>query len=131
MSKGRSYLISCTSPTIFFCSIFLLLFFSNMKCKRRIIKFIQFFAPVSFGVYLFHEEPLIKEVFMNNAFVSYVSLNPFIMALAIIATSLCIWFVGSLVDRGRLLMFDLLKVRNFCTWIESNLRNGLTRLCRK
>jgi surface polysaccharide O-acyltransferase-like enzyme len=122
--KGGSYLISYTSPTIVFCSIFLLLFFANMKCNRILIKFVRFFAPVSFGVYLFHEEPLIRAVFIKDAFIHYLSFNPLVMALAVIATALCIWFVGSLVDKIRLAIFNLLKIRNFCILAENSLNTA-------
>lgn len=119
--KFGEFLISYTSPTIIFGSVFLLLYFKDLKCGKTLTKFISFFAQVSFGVYLLHEEPLIRDTFVHDAFVGYLSLNPVIMALAVIGTALGIWLVGSLVDRIRLFIFDLLKIKQLCIFIESKI----------
>lgn len=121
------YLISYTSPTIIFCALFLMLFFANIRCNQSLIRFIKYFAPVSFGVYLFQEEPLIRETLIKNAFVHYLSFNPFVMSLAVIVTALCIWLIGSLIDRIRLTIFNVFKVREFCIWVV--LRLSRTAKC--
>lgn len=125
--RGGNYLISYTSPTIILCLVFLLLFFANIKCNRTVVRFI-FFAPVFFGVYLFHGEPLIKDAFIDNAFVHYLSFNPLIRAPAVIAIAFCIWLVSSLVDRIRLIIFDNLKIRQFCTFVEGKLSTFVNTL---
>lgn len=119
--KGGTYLLEYTSPTIVLCSVFLLLFFANIKCGKRLTKVIKFFAPVSFGVYLFHEEPLIRDNFIINNFIGYLSLNPFIMVLAVLGTAIFIWLIGSLVDRIRLSIFNFLKVKELCSFLEQKI----------
>lgn len=116
--KWGDYLIKYTSPTIVLCSVFLLFFFMNLNCGKILTKFIRIFAPVSFGVYLFHEEPLIRDTFIKNAFTGYLSLHPLVMALAVIATSLCIWLLGSSIDGIRLFVFNLFKIKKLCNFIE-------------
>ncbi len=113
---GR-YLISYTAPTIVLSAVFLLLYFSNLKCSKT-TKIIRFFAPVSFGVYLLHEEPLIVDNFISGAFVSYGALNPFLMAAAVVGTALCIWLIGSAVDHVRLQLFHWLKIKQLSVSIE-------------
>lgn len=115
------YLIKYTSPTIVFGAIFLLLFFANYKCGKQLKKFISFFAPVSFGVYLIHEEPLIRERFISGRFVKYLSLNNVFMIMAIVGTVMIIWLIGSLVDKIRLVLFDVFKVKEKCIWVEKKI----------
>ena len=119
--KGGNYLLAYTSPTMVLCSVFLLLFFANIKCGKKLTGFIKIFAPLSFGVYLFHEESLIRDNFINNAFIGYLSLNPFIMVLAVLGTAIFIWLIGSLVDKIRLSIFKLLRVKQFSVFIEQKI----------
>ncbi len=113
-----NYLISYVSPTIVSCSVFLLLFFSRLDCREGLKRLIRFFVPVSFGIYLFHEEPLIREAFIVGAFRHYIELNPFLMVLAVLITALVIGFAGALIDRVRLEIFNILKVKQHCGNIE-------------
>lgn len=120
------YLIGYTSPTILGGAVFLLLFFKNLSTSQGAICFAKFFAPVSFGVYLFHESPFIRDHFIVGAFQSYVSLNPFVLPLAVLGTALAIWLVSSLVDWVRLKLFELLRVRTFCRFVECKGRAAVT-----
>ena len=115
-------LVSYTSPTIILCSVCLLLFFANFKCGDKMKKFISFFSPLSFGVYLLHEEPLIRESLINNRFADLLKYSPLIMIFGILISAIGIWLVGSLVDIIRFMIFEALKVRQLCNKIESKLK---------
>lgn len=128
---GGGYLISYTSPTIILCSVFLLLFFANIKCGKKLTRFIQFFSPLVFGVYLFHDEPLIRETFLKNAFIGYLSFNPIVMILAVIGTAIAIWFVGSLADKIRLTVFNLLKIKELSIFLEHKISEFVLFLKKK
>lgn len=67
-----------------------------------------------------YHSPLVRATAITNRFVGYVSMNIFVMPLAIIGTALGIWLVGSIVDLIRMKLFDLLRVRQFCNWVEKN-----------
>mgnify|MGYP004611784031 CR=1 FL=1 len=110
--------VQYTSPTIVLCAVFVFQFFKNIKYRKWMIKFIAFFSPISFGVYLFHEEPLIREHFISGKFVDYLSKNFISCMLHIIITVIVIWLVGSLVDKIRLILFELLRIDQFSDWIE-------------
>lgn len=112
--KGGNYLVEYTSPTIVLCSIFLFLFFVNLKINNRWIGVIRLFSPLTFGVYLIHEEPLIRSALISNRFESYASMPPMRMALAAVGTAIGIWLTCSLVDWLRLQLFNLLKVKTLC-----------------
>ncbi len=123
--KGGTYLIRYTSPTILLCAVFLLLFFAKLSVKGVWKKLIAFFAPVSFGVYLIHEEPLIREHFITGRFAGYSSLPPLLAVLAVLGTAFGLWLVCSLIDRVRLALFDVLKVKEKCADLESFFRRRL------
>lgn len=116
--RGGRYLIEYTSPTIVLCSLFLFLFFLNLRFAPMTKKMIGLLAPVSFGVYLLHEEPLIRSHFMIDNFANYLSLNPIVMALAILGTALGIWIIGSIIDYLRLMIFNILKLRKLSNFLE-------------
>ena len=110
--------VNYTSPLIIVCAVTLVLLFKEINCGSKLIKFIRFFAPLSFGVYLFHEEPLIKNNFIEDHFEIYATYNPLLMIFCVIATAIIIWFLGSLVDMIRLKIFDYLEIKRLCLWIE-------------
>lgn len=107
--KGGGYLIAYTSPTILLSAVFLFLFFANLKFNDYIKKFISVFAPAAFGVYIIHLQKFIWEE-LDNAFVSFIDLNPFVRILAIFGTSLGIWLFCSIIDLIRMKLFSLLKI---------------------
>ncbi|MDE5996039.1 MAG: acyltransferase, partial [Eubacterium sp.] len=72
--KDGNFLIRYTSPTIVLCAVFLLMFFLKLNIKPGMCKFIKFFAPASFGVYLLHEEPLIRDKLITGTFVGYLNM---------------------------------------------------------
>lgn len=112
VAAGR--LISYTSPTILGCAVALLALFSQLDLGRRATAFARFFAPLAFGAYLFHTEPLVWYELLKDAFVPLVSLSAPLLVVAVLAASLLIWLVGSLVDWVRVRLFGLLHVGDLC-----------------
>jgi hypothetical protein len=91
-------------------------------------KIIAFFAPIAFGVYLIHEEPLIRDNFINGRFKEYLQFNPVVMVLLVLATAFAIWFICSLIDRLRLKLFEVLKVKQLAGDIEDSLKNKFNKI---
>jgi hypothetical protein len=108
---SSNILVNYTSPTIVGAAIMLLLYCSNINFSNVWRKIISFFAPVSFGVYLIHVEPLIWTNLFKGHFADYLELSPTIMAIAVLGTALAIWFVCSIIDRVRLEIFKILKLK--------------------
>lgn len=109
----KTDMVTYTSPAILLASSGLFLFFANINIKNNVFKkIIMFFAPLSFGVYLIHTEPLVWTQVMSKAFVSYINLSPAMLVVAVILTALSIWLVCSLVDFLRFYLFKLLKIKN-------------------
>ncbi len=117
--KQDGYLLSYTSPTMVLSAVLLLLLFSRMKLSGRWTAFVKFFAPAAFGVYLLHEEPLIREALILPLGAQIGKLNPVLMLLAVVAGAATIWLVGSLVDKFRIWLFNLLRIREKCQALEN------------
>jgi surface polysaccharide O-acyltransferase-like enzyme len=120
--KGGNLLVSYTSPTIIGAAIMLLLCFSKINFRNAWKKIIAFFAPIAFGVYLIHEEPLIRDNFINGRFEEYLKYNPVVMVLLVLGTAFAIWLVCSLIDRIRLKLFEVLKIKQLAGNIENSLK---------
>ena len=48
---------------------------------------------------------------MAGRFSGYLTLNPVVMIIAVIGTALGIWLFASMIDKVRLMLFELLKIK--------------------
>lgn len=125
---GETIFINYTSPTMLLSSIVLILFFSQMTLGNKLCKFVSFFASVSFGVYLIHDAPLIREIFIKDTFAVYSTYNPVFMVVAVIGTAVGIWFVCSIIDKIRFHIFKSLKVNAKCIAVENMIINEVKKI---
>lgn len=107
-------LVSYISPTIILAAVSLLLFFSRLKLKGYMIKIVSFLAPLSFGVYLIHDFPLVRIYLMKKAFVNVVNMNPILMVTVIIGSAVIIFVICAFIDWIRLMLFNIFKVKVLC-----------------
>jgi surface polysaccharide O-acyltransferase-like enzyme len=77
---------------------------------RGVRAVIRFFAPVSFGVYLFHAQPFVFHRILGGALTGLPALPAAKFALAIPALALGVFLVGSAVDWVRIGVFRLLRI---------------------
>lgn len=115
-------LVNYTSPFVVLCAVCLIVAFKEMKSGELLKKITGFLAPVSFDVYLFHDEPLVRTAFIVGAFNSLLFKHPVIMLLSVIGTAVVIWFAGSMIGRVRILIFKFLRVGRGCEWVEAQCR---------
>ena len=114
---------SYTSPTMIFEAICLLFFFSNLTIKNPIlIKLISFFAPLTFNVYLFHTRVFdIIFFYEKSYFYKYITgLGENFLFFKVYLISIIIFIFCSFIDYLRALLFKLMKVREFCIYIENS-----------
>ena len=116
-SHGDAF-VRYTAPGVLFCGVFLVLFFAKLRPGKCMQALIRFFAPVSFGVYLLHAEPLMWDHFLSDAFTWAVRYNAVVTCLIAIGAALAIWLAGSLVDHVRRLLFKLLHVDKLCRKVD-------------
>ena len=100
-------------------AISVLLFFTQIKYNKYLVKIINFIGPLTFGVYLIHEHTLINKFFIKNIFerdsnnLPLHSVIKFILlrALKVFSISICIDYV-------RYILFTFLRIRKICFFIE-------------
>lgn len=127
-STWNSPMVTYVSPTILLSAIALLLFFRRIHINRVTKKLIGFFAPVTFGVYLIHEQPLVRQYLVSDKFARYGSYSPALLVLSVIGTVFCIWLVCSLLDAIRLYLFKVLKIKTLCSSIIQITEHGVKSL---
>lgn len=104
--------VSYLSPTVLFAAITLLVLFARHPVLPKWLhKLVAFLTPVSFSVYLIHEQRQVRENFIADRFASLVDLPPALFVLYILGTVLAIYLVCSLVDYVRLWLFRLLRIK--------------------
>lgn len=109
----KSLLILYTSPTILFNGIALFLLFTRIQFKRTwIIKIIRLLSPVTFGVYILHTHPQIGKVFfMDKPFAVFADYPIPLMILAVLISAVAMFVFFGAVDRLRIWVFDILKLK--------------------
>ncbi len=98
--------------------IVLLALFSKLGMNKIMTSITKFFAPATFGVYIIHLHLCIWFL-LKQRFKIYAQYPIPLMIGAIILTVLGIWLICSLIDRIRILLFDLLKVKKYCIKLEN------------
>ena len=111
-------LVNYCSPFVVLAGVALLQLFSQLQPGRGAEKFIAFFAPLSFSVYLIHENAMIRREFVQGRFAQFASYHPILLILLVIGFAIAIWLGCSLVDAVRQKLFALLGVKQRCNKLE-------------
>lgn len=117
-----------TSPIIFTAAICLLLYFSQVQLSSKAKRITAFLAPMTFGVYLIHDNGLIRNTLIKGSFAIYKTMPPMKMVCAILGTAIAIYLICSIIDWFRIKLFNLLKINEFCKNIEDKIRNVLLKI---
>ena len=125
--KGAMLLYNYISPTEVLLSISLLIIFANIKVSSKAAKLIGFAAPATFGVYLIHDNPLVRESVIAKIGGRIAELPGILPPVAVCGTALGILIICLLIDRIRIALFDLLRVKALAEKIESLRQNMMER----
>jgi len=111
------------SLTMILQTISLTLFFSQIKYNKYIGKIITFFGPLTFGVYLIHENEhvrrnIIKKLFAKDS----VDLSLKTVIFLVIYRAFLIFIICSIIDYFRHIIFMFFKVRKICIYLEKKIR---------
>ncbi len=118
--QSSKALLSYLSPTIVLASVAMLVLFKDMKFKR-IAGLIKFFTPLTFGVYLIHDNTLMRNNFIAASTKYLAEKNPLITVLAMLGYILAIYVICALIDYLRLLLFKVLKLKERFIKIEKKI----------
>ena len=102
-------------------SCLLLIFFANLQIKPN--KIITFFAKHSFGVYLFHEHPFIRQAIIKDRLIFIANYNPLLAILTILGIALLVYLLGTLIEFIRKLIFKLIKLDKLTEKIDNKIVN--------
>ncbi|MCD8129640.1 MAG: acyltransferase family protein [Oscillospiraceae bacterium] len=128
-AKLDGYLISYTSPKIFLSAVALFMAFIRMRFTERISQLLVIVSPLSFAVYLIHEHPLMREyVVPYERFGSFVELNPLLMVIFVLGAAVLIYSACIVIERIRIELFRLIRVRSLAEKIDRWLRKAKNRI---
>ena len=88
-----------------------MILFSKMNIKEHLKKVIKIFAPVSFSVYLIHFHPLVKYYILQDHLKFILDYHVVTMLLAFFGIVLAVYFICSLIDLIREILFKKLKIK--------------------
>lgn len=113
-------LVNYVSPTIVLQAISLIMLFSKLKINNKyIIKAINFFTPLTFNVTLVHLRIFSEKIFKIQQFFDWViNLSPYERFFKTIIAGIVFYIIFALMDYLRLLLFNQLRIKNFCLIIE-------------
>lgn len=110
--KGYNIFSSYTSPTAVGFAFFMLVFFSRISIKNlNVIRVIRVLSSSSFGVYLIHTHPLIREYLLNGAYRIEGYESTIIIILVVLISAIAMYLVCSVIELGRRRLFDIFENR--------------------
>ena len=109
---------------IFFLSVAAFIFFKKIDIsKNRILLLVSRLAPYTFGIYLFHENPILKQMGLWTYLIPETYNIPVSLHCLIISVS--IFFIGAILDYLRATIFRICKVDSLCDNIVQKLPRTL------
>ncbi len=126
--ENKDFFVSYISPTVILMAICYVILFSKMKFNRFFNAIIKFFAPATFGVYLIHEQSLIRASCISNRFIWIADLSLKEIPVAIIGCVLLIFIICLVIEKIRMGIFSLLRINKMVEFVVFKLETGLKRL---
>ena len=117
----EEWLLHYTAPTTLIGSIVLFSLFMGRKLPKWLGKTTCALAPLTFGVYLIHDNPLVREYLIKMRLTVLAGLNPVLMLSGLFACWAGVYGVCLLMEWLRTRLFAVLKVSALCERIEKRL----------
>lgn len=118
-------LVNYTSISVVVSAVSLLLLFSKLEINKPLEKIIARLSPLSFGVYLIHDNILVRNFFIKDSFVYFCNYNVFIILLLVLGYALLIYSICSLIDYVRYMAFYVLKIKKRLSALEEKAKEKL------
>lgn len=119
-TKFEDVLINYTSITIVLIAFSLVVLFSKIKTNNFSNKVISFFSPAAFGVYLIHEQYLVRAKLVGS-FVAYAELPAWELPLKILLSAFAIFAVCLIIEKIRLLAFKYLGIDALISFLSKKI----------
>ena len=124
-SWGADVLMSYRSPTVLLASCAWLLLMVRLEVPPRLARVLRFFAPAAFGVYLIHDNPLVRGVLMSDAFAWIGGLPAPLLVLAVLGCACAVFAVCLVADRLRVALFSAVRIPRLADACERGVRRIL------
>lgn len=121
-------LLHYTAPTMLVCGMALLALFAGRKLPAWLAKTAGVLSPLTFGVYLIHEHPLVREHLIKMRLMGWADLHPVKMLAALFACWAGVYAVCLLIEWARTKLFALLNVSVLCAKLENRLFQWTNRV---
>lgn len=114
-------LLQYTAPTVLVCSIALFSLLAGQKLPDWLSRTVIALSPLTFGVYLIHDNPLVREHLIKMRLVGLANLNPVLMLGGLFACWAGVYSVCLLMEWLRTRLFAALGAAAMCERIEKRL----------
>lgn len=123
-SKNFSdYFVSYISPTVVVMAAGYIIIFSRLKINQIFAAIIKFLSPAAFGVYLIHEHALIRNSCISGRFAWIAELPTRQIPFFIITSALAVFLICLVIEKIRLLLFNLLKINKGAEFVAFKIEN--------
>lgn len=106
--------VTYTSPTILLTAISLVILSSKLKLRGNAVKFIKLVSPLTLGVYMIHDHPLMRNEFMAGSSVRFLESNAFVMGFKVFLFAGVIFVLCLGIEFCRSKLFVALRVQELC-----------------
>lgn len=131
LQKNADLLISYVSPTVVLMAVGWLGVFSKIKCAKGVLPLISFFSTSAFSVYLIHDNIYVRNYVISNINKLAVDVRTPLLPLFIIACVLVVFISCTLIDKVRILLFNLVKADNIAQKIEDFIKKKISLIYNK
>ena len=111
--------VSYTSPTMVLMAVAYVILFSKLQFPPLGEKIIRCFSPAAFGVYLIHVQYYIWTYYMKGRFASIADGPAWLIPVRVIGSGAVIFITCLIIEKARILLFNVLKVDRICSVIDT------------
>lgn len=115
-------LMKYVSPTVVLCAFALVGAARGLHLPARPARVVSALSPLTFGVYLIHDHPMVRQRLMYMRFASFNQLGTPVLLMAIAGSVAAVFAACALMEWLRGKLFALLRVDAGCAWLEAKAR---------
>ena len=127
-SFSKGIFVSYTSPTILAVAILYVIGFSKIRFSKGMKKVVGFAAPGAFAIYLLNTQSLFFQHILKDLFLPVAHQSSVKIVLCVIGFSLLFVAGAVLIDRARILLFDLCGIKKLAGRFENFLNRLITKV---
>ena len=130
VKNNKNMLISYISPTMLLQAISLVMIYSKLNIKHKLLmKIISFLTPLNFSAQLIHARLFQTKIKIIKIFFNWIlNLKPQLLFFKIYGFGILIYFICIYIDYIRLIIFKIIKIRDLSLFIEKSIPKLINRI---